>query len=109
MLHEFALEPSVLNTWPRFQRFVGQFGVHHGRMISRYPSRWKKMVHESLGDCGDVERKRIVEGLSRIDDRLLPRFHEWDGALTWAKNAAIEHGKRPFDAIIASVNLDAHP
>src|SRR5690242_13298735 len=108
MLHEFAVEPAVLNTWANFQRFVGQFGVHQGRMISRYPSKWQRMVIESLHNCKPVERHRIVEGLRRIEDRLLFRTHQWTPGAGWLPNAIEEHSKRPFHAIIATGATDRH-
>jgi hypothetical protein len=108
MLHEFALEPSLLNNWPNVRYFMGKFGVDQGRLISRYPKRWERLVLDGLS-CGPVERARIEEVLRRGKGRLLPRFHEWRDGVPWLLNAEEEHSKRPFHAIIAATNPNAKP
>lgn len=108
MFLEFALEPSLLASWEAFRYFTGKFGVHEGRLISRYPKRWKKLVYESLSSCGDYERKRIEEQLAQIDMLLMPRRHDWNPSLKWRENAEIEHSARPFHAIIAATNPGFH-
>jgi hypothetical protein len=42
------LKPSLLNNWKDFRYFTEKFGIAQGRLISRYPKRWKRMVYESL-------------------------------------------------------------
>lgn len=69
MLYEYALEPALLNNWKDFRYFAEKFGVSRGRMIARYPKRWKRLVYEPPANGGEIERKRIEEGLSRLDDR----------------------------------------
>jgi len=109
MLHEYAVEPGLLKNWSDFRFFVGQFGIEHGRLISRFPKKWKRLVYESLGQCPAVEKARIEEGLRRIDRRLLVRTHDWNHLLTWRRNAEQEHGKRPFRALLAASNPNSHP
>jgi hypothetical protein len=104
MLYEFALEPSLLNTWQNVRFYMGKFGVEHGRLISRYPKRWEQLVLASLSSCGQVERLRIVEALKLVKDRLLSRHHEWDDSQPWLENAEAEHARRPFHAIVAASN-----
>src|SRR4051794_38705160 len=103
MLHEFALEPSLLDNWPNVRYFMGKFGVDQGRLISRYPKQWERMVLDALS-CGDVEKARIVEALLRGKNRLMSRHHEWKEAMPWLTNAEAEHAKRPFHAIVAAAN-----
>jgi hypothetical protein len=104
MLYEYALEPTLLNNWKDFRYFTEKFGVSRGRMIARYPKRWKRLVYESLANCGEIERKRIEEGLSRLDDRLLSRQYEWNPQHDWLTNTEAEHHHRPFHAILARAN-----
>jgi hypothetical protein len=105
MLYEFALEPAVIRGWDRLQFFLSNFGVEHGRLIARYPKRWEKLVIEGLSSCKDLEKKRIIEALARGRNRLFPRHHEWNEQLPWLDNAVLEHGKRPFHAIVATRNV----
>ncbi len=108
MLHEFALEPSLLNGWQIVRYFMGKFGVDQGRLISRYPKRWERMVLDALS-CPPVERARIEEALRRGKNRLLSRHHEWQESLSWLANAEAEHALRPFHGIIAADNPNNRP
>ncbi len=109
MIKEFALDPQLLASWKDFRYFVEQFGVDRGRLISRYPKRWKALVYEALRGCPPVEKKKIEERLCRIDDRLLPREHLWRPDLPWLPNALEEHARTSFDGIVAGENPDQHP
>lgn len=109
MIHEFALEPTLLNSWERFRYLTEKFGVSQGRLISRYPKRWKAMVYDALGACSEMEKKRIEERLVWLDDRMMTRSHEWQAGRDWLSNAEDEHAKRPFHAIVAGANPRAKP
>ena len=109
MLYEYALEPKLLNNWDKFRYYYEKMGVSHGRLISRYPNNWIRLVYESLDDCSDLDRKRIEERLKEIKGKLKPRDNEWRDDLDWLKNAVAEHERIPFRAIIASESLDEVP
>jgi hypothetical protein len=109
MLKEYALDPELLSNWKEFRYFIEKFGVQYGRVISQYPSKWKKAVCEAIKNCPDVEKKRIIERLSLLDNRtIVSRVNEWNNSLDWLSNALQEHSKRPFHAIIAQQNVDNH-
>lgn len=108
MIHEFALDPSLLSNWEQFRYLTEKFGISQGRLISRYPKRWKKMVYEGLSGTGEIERKRIEERLRRIDDKMQARDHRWNNDVHWLSNAQEEHGRQPFHAIIAHTNPSIH-
>ncbi|MBX9903748.1 MAG: hypothetical protein K2Y31_05275 [Burkholderiales bacterium] len=109
MLKEFAVEPALLSTWEQFRYLIEKFGVSEGRLISRYPKRWKQMVYDALGGCSEMDRKRIEVRLQNLDEKMMARSHEWDAARDWLTNAEKEHGTRPFDGIVAAQNPRAHP
>ena len=46
MLKEFALEPEALASWESFRYLIEKFGVSKGRVISRFPKQWKRLVYE---------------------------------------------------------------
>jgi len=104
MVHEYALEPALLGTWERFRYLTEKFGMSQGRLISRYPRRWKALVYEAIGACSELDRKRIEEKLARLDDRMMTRVHAWDAARDWLSNAETEHAVRPFQCILAATN-----
>src|ERR1041384_1649234 len=105
MLYEFALDPEVLSTWESFRYFIDRFGAHHGRIISRFPKRWKRMVYDASLRCKPVERLRIVEILDKhVDTKLLDRMRPYNGERSWLENAESEHYRHAFRAIITSAN-----
>jgi len=63
MLHEYALDPSVLHNFDKVRYFLEKFGVHRGRIIARFPGKWERMVTQAANSCGEIERARIVECL----------------------------------------------
>ena len=109
MVYEFAVEPTLLNRWDQFRYLVEKFDVSQGRLISRFPEKWKRMVYESLAECKDVEKARIEEGLRRIDHRLLTTTRAYnDGGPSWLENAEASHLQKPFRAILAGENPRHH-
>lgn len=104
MLSEFAVEPDLLSTWHDFRFFISQFGWSNGRLISRYPKKWKRMVIEAAQDASAIDFQRIEESLLTLDPLLIPRTSEWDPREDWLPNAMNEHSKRPFYGILARSN-----
>jgi len=105
LLREFALEPSLLNNWADFRFYFDNFGIHRGRLISRFPRRWKRMVYDSLpNNIGDVERKRIEDRLSIIDEKMIKMNRDYDSNQSWLENAERSHTEVPFHAILAAEN-----
>lgn len=103
MLKEFALDPSLLGNWKDFRFFLGQFGVTQGRLISRFPAKWKDMVRAAAAQSAkDVEFARIEDALTRIERVMLIRDCDYLNCHQWLRNAADEDQKRPFHAIISS-------
>lgn len=106
MIREFALDPDLLSNWKDFKHFTEKFGVSKGRLISRYPKDWAGLVRDAArrADCPPIEKHKIVEKLLKLQDRILARHNEWGPGRPWLQNAEIEHGTRPFQAIIAQAN-----
>lgn len=100
MLKEYAIQPRLLTDWTTCRFLLDKFGYGQGRVVSRYPRRWERLVYESLSDERPLEKIRIVEALTRFKRALYPRHHEWDDSKPWIENALDEHGKRPFTAIV---------
>ena len=102
MFHEYALDPDVLKTWPAFRYLTDQFGMSQGRLISKFPSKWKRAVYAACERSSPIEKSRIEEGLRRIDPKLYSSGREFDKELDWIRNASISHGENPFRAIITT-------
>jgi len=114
MLQEYAVDPVLMGSWERFKFLTSHFGIQTGRLISRYPSHWKKLVYEAMtaaegrGELRPVERTKIVEKLKGIDTKLAPRNPQWKDAMSWISNAIEEDGRDPFCAILSNDNSSGH-
>lgn len=110
MIYEFALDPNILNNWQDVRYFTSHFGFQHGRVISRFPKKWKMLVYQACASCKTIEKKRIEEHLSRIDEKLIPSLRDYDGTppKTWIDNAIEQHDLTPFHKIISESNPTQH-
>lgn len=110
LFHEYALDPRLLNNWQDFRFFYEAFGWNTGRLICRYPRRWKRMVFDSLGECTALEQQRIVERMARMEEKMVIRQREWDGGeADWLVNAENEHLREPFYRVVAIENPRENP
>ncbi len=102
MIYEFAVDPEAIASWQNFRYVVENFGVSQGRLISRFPSKWKRMVYEACEECPPVEKARIVERLNGIEDKLFSSGRSYDGNQNWVPNAVASHRQKPFRSIITT-------
>ncbi len=108
MLHEFALDPSVI--FDRFRRrfFFAQLGVEHGRLIAEIPklNRWQRSVWDAAraADLSEVEMKRLEIDLLSAREKACVRNvrHPYDGNHSWLENAEANSGA--LRAIVADGN-----
>ena len=105
MIQEYALEPELVASWhdPVLARFfIDQFGYGTGRVVSRYPKKWRKLVWEAFqatfgATAGDIRRKRIEELLAQLTMPVVRRPGcIWNAARGWLENAEQENARRPF-------------
>jgi len=109
MLHEFAVEPAALVGWNPIWMALEQFGVHHGRLISRFPKKWTRMVHDLLNKHMtapevQVKKHELIERLNSLKSRLISTGRQYDPNESWVANAEREHKLRPFRGIICAEN-----
>ena len=114
MIHEYALEPELVATWTdrsTCRYFKENFGLGQGRLVSRYPKRWKRLVWDSFDCTDDFARQRLTELIARLSEQMVRRSNiQWDSHSTsWIENAEREHERRPFHAILAQTNPENHP
>ncbi len=110
MLHEYALDPGILNDWQFLQFMLGNFGIPQGRLISDFPrKKWKRMVYDTSNACREVDRHRIVQLLKYIDPKLTDSLREYNSEKPWIENAIIQHADNPFQAIITGSKSEGQP
>jgi len=107
MLYEYALDPDCLNEWNKFRYFMDQFGIFHGRLISQFPKKWKRMVHEACHSFTYIQRQKMTYMLERATKYAIFSYERhYDGKLSWLENAISQHQKKAFHAIIKDNSKD---
>lgn len=118
MIYEYALEPELVASWHErllFRLFIEEFGLGTGRMVSRYPKKWRKLVWKAFNAAfaattGDIEHTRITELLMRLCEPQVSRLGSvWDDTLIWIENAEKENERCPFHAILSRNNPQSQP
>ncbi len=109
MIYEYALEPELVATWTdrtNSRYFVESFELGRGRIVSRYPKRWKYLVWRAFDGTDVFAQKRLVELLNCLSEQMVRRSNiDWQTSPTnWLENAEREHLRRPFHAILARAN-----
>ncbi len=123
MICEYALEPELVATWHTslyFSHFIKHFGFDPddgratGRVVTQYPSKWKKRVWDAFNSGQPAQyftaRRRIeilLEQLGKIPVRRSDSV--WDDQRTWLENAEEENKRYLFHAILARDNPDNNP
>lgn len=103
MFFEYALDPMLLSSWDRTRFFLDSFGPWKGRFLAEYPRDWRRRVYTALS-WPDVEKKRIEVRLEKLDPRVYSTRDgaKYDDQQPWVVNAASEHRRDPFRAVITS-------
>lgn len=110
MHKEYAVEPAAIGqSWETFRYVIEKFGFTEGRLISKFPSAWPRLVMEAADAAGvaPVARKRIEEKLrTKKNLVLLKAGRNYDPNLPfWLDNAIASDAEKPFHAILVSNNL----
>lgn len=115
MIHEFAVDPVSVSNWQNFRYLIDKFGVEHGRLISRFPGKWKRMVYDACtenydsGQTTEIQRTQIEVRLESINNKLVKLNRSYDSKKAWLKNAEEQHSVNEFRAIISVSNPRSHP
>jgi hypothetical protein len=108
MINEYAVEPEALNNWQNFRYVDDQVGVEHGRLISRFPGKWARMVMAACCEntqLRDVERSRIAIKLKNLEKSKMAKLNRpYDPEKNWMNNIEEQQRQRPFHAVIARNN-----
>lgn len=109
--HEIAVDPSVIRTWRDFQFVWGKFGFNQGRLIAGYPEKgpdkhtkeqgwaWRVIASIKLHEPGSAKKvQTAIEAKAKL--KLIKRGRSFDHDKPWKNNAATEHQRLPFAAVI---------
>ena len=115
MIKEFAVDPELYRTQYEWQILFQHFGIHTGRLISKFPQNWVKEAYKSLKKNYDnkkikeIERKKLEERLKYLERYLIDLSRPYDNNLDWFQNAIKEHIRTAFSAIISKSNPENQP
>ena len=112
MLKDFAIDPDALASWENCRAILDRFAMGSGALISEFPRRWQRMVHEAAAErCGDIELKRIVDRLQKINRRLFTSSGRAypEGERRWIEKAIEAHESQPFGGVICADEAYARP
>lgn len=106
MLFEYAIDPTVITDLKSLIFIANKFGVPHGRLISRFPRQWKKMVNDACAAQPKRDKKRIEEILRKMaqEKTIIASARQYDANQTWLENAEQQQSLQKFHAIIANNN-----
>jgi hypothetical protein len=116
VIHAYALEPRLVASWGKREefRFIhDKFGLGTPRAMLELPSfsKWKRAVYAAASEfqLSQEDMKRIEELFRLLGEHKCRRNHAvYDGLLSWLENAEREYDRKPFAAILASMNPRAH-
>lgn len=110
MLSEYAVEPEAIGSdWRTFKDLIDRFGADKGRLISRLPSKWERMVKKAAkkAKVSDGDFLRIVELLNDSRRKTVNFARTYDNEADWISNVLREHAAMPFKAVICGVGCTA--
>lgn len=102
MFDEYAIDPASFESWQDVRYIVEKFSWEQGRLLSRFPKAWPKLVIEQFKNARPLEKARVTETLAQVRTALLSRNRSFDPNRPWASNAIRSHEQEsPFQAIIS--------
>lgn len=107
MLKEYAVDPEVVGSDFQNCRYIlSLFGIDKGRLISRFPKKWKNIVYEAAEKLPDgLKKNSILDMVNNLDkDKLVltksNRAYP-EGVTDWLSSAIKVHKSQPFTAILS--------
>lgn len=108
MFYKYAIDPKCFAEWDSFRSFIGNLGWKQGRLISKFPRKWRKLVDENIekskkeGKTMTFKQKQkitqVLDELTR-NNILINSGCEFKNETSWLDNAI--HCSSEFHAIIA--------
>lgn len=105
MWKEFAVEPQALADYHHLRYVVEKFGYGKGRLLSRFPKDWQKLVFDEMdrGNMLDIQRMKVVALLQKLKgDGLVSFGRTYESSSSWIDNARREHSRKPFEGMISA-------
>ncbi|WP_319548514.1 hypothetical protein [Desulfogranum marinum] len=110
MIHEYAIEPSVLLSWATNDRdyyeFFREYGLGTPRIFSSFPKQKAKKLRRYFlaqvsADDQSQQAMRYTEMVVKLVERIVVREVEADQS-EWSQRAVAENERIPFNVILSS-------
>lgn len=106
MLKEFAVDPQVIaSSFETCRYLISQFGADKGRLISKFPNKWKRFAFDAAEALPDgLKKERVFEYLNSLGNDWLTLVSSNRAYVVpddpWLDNARTAHAEKAFAAII---------
>ncbi len=112
MHYEYAIEPnSLTGDFKTFKFIADKFGCHCGRLISEFPTKWKRKVNSIVkqpnSGFSDMQIK-IVSKFLQNDKNFVTFLGSFPDDESWINSAVKAHKIKSFRAIIATENTHGY-
>jgi hypothetical protein len=115
MYQEYAIDPTTIcRSFDRFKLFWNGLGYGEGRLLSKFPGKWERMLlrSETYGGLTDIQKTAILQRLAtekETKQRIIPSGRNYNSNSTdWLVAAESGHSEKPFYAILAEANPRNH-
>lgn len=71
LLHEYAVDPSLLCDAKSVSELADKVGIPKGRIIARFPKNWFREIYDRLASSF-TESARLEKALERLKKAVLP-------------------------------------
>lgn len=111
MIHEYALEPTVLSAWASNHRdyaeFLREYGLGTSRIISSFPKKKLSklrsyLLQHSPQDTQSLSGRRYTEMVIKLTESVVIRDALDYQASAWSEAAIAENNRAPFSVILSS-------
>jgi len=116
MIHEYALEPSVLSSWASNDRdyaeFFREYGLGTTRVVSSFPKRKASKLRSYLlqhgpHDAQSLTGQRYTEMVMKIVESIVVRDLQNNPEEKWTEAVLMENTRVPFDVVLSSSIIDS--
>jgi hypothetical protein len=115
MIHEYALEPTVLSAWASNDRdyaeFLREYGLGTPRLVSSFPKKKASklrsyLLQHSPHDTQTLSGQRYTEMVIKITESIVIRAVADHVTSVWSEAAVNENQRNPFGVILSSSAID---
>lgn len=115
MIHEYALEPSLLSSWAAndrdYEEFFREYGLGTPRIFSSFPRKKASKLRSYFlqkcpADSQSLQAMRYTEMVTKLVESLVLREVSELKADSWDQLAKLEDERRPFGVVLSTAAID---